>query len=1346
MEEYFKDDRGLPLSKQALKIKNAMTQLETRNMPVQYSNEPEDVFEAFNKQMSDIKERDEIEALYKKPTDFNPEDLTFADKVSALGNMFNITSAYLQKQDILETTDVSEKLMTYNDKEFSMENALYEAKDPHFSNYLKDNPVDNWEGYLKQEAYFKELQRDKKIVYENMSKWVSIPASILIGIADVDTVATAVGTGGLGLFAKGAKLLHTGAEIYRNASTLGKIGIGAGLGVTYSGINESLYQKATGEYSTEDMKTALMFGGLFGGGLGALSSAHKLLSSSPTNNTQFREDLRTLEGKVVDKQTAYDDALKHYTNYKETLDLAKSVKENTDVLDGIKTETVRNLHKKEIDDLTATKPKVEDIKNEFIEQNKAVVTKAKETVKTIMDNATTKFKALEKTKNTITKNESKLTTQLDSVQSKIIAKEDAIKSKVESGQKTEGLTKQLESLKTQLKTVKQELTKLNTQKKKLEKQSNITKPEELLTKTELNNLNKSNEVIAKFNNELDTTVKTRKETYDTKLKELRSMTKEQLLDKYKEDPRLVGLESKYKGKTKEEIVQDLLQKTDNYKQWASKLEDGTFTVNDYIMADATKKKFVDNLAEDLLVLQKKLDDNKEFAKILENEVEINHFMKRILITPISRLQTSDNPAVRALAYKMATGTIHLNTFVGKTALRQKQNLDEKANNVSIGILEDYKTARANDSFKGTRDEYFELVGRTKRELNEDLKERAWSIVDPSLPYNKRVEDYHTKIDTLSYDYDKFDVSPTLKKSVERLNQYFDDMHTIGKTLEIDGFNVAKKGYLPRKPDIDKINAMETARKGSAVELLIEAQVNYLVRRGITVNINSDAYRTIVKKAEEYIDGSLTREANTTRVIDEISEHKLGNREVTHARQIEVDERDIVDILKSDSNYLVSNYGRQVNGNFALKDVFGIYKKSEFEHFMKEHKFNSKEYNDFMLAIDDVKGIREIVRDPDSVGQLTLGMVNRAMNLAYVGNFGMASLGELFVASNRYGYYNTLKNVIPSAKATFNLWKNSSVDNKNYLIGLSTKSSITSSKNAMSVENAMAFDPSNNIAFKVLDKGADTMSKIGLLPQITDFLRHLSTSSAQSWLAKKAHDNYLGKSLSKADKLRLSKMGFLEDELPLIRKEFDLDETGLIRNDNQENSAIGRRMVDGMLDSVDATIMSGNAMHIPAFMSDRGSNAWINTILFKFMRYPIEAYEKLLLRGIQEADARTIVSVGFNTMFFMLMYQVRDAMKPEEKKKRYNGEDGFANLVMDGIKMNSFIGSLPSLADTGYGIVTGKNLFDDKKYGTVTGSFINNIHGGRFGVNVVNGRIEYDAAKNQLQIFRFIKDFNEYTKE
>ena len=77
------------------------------------------------------------------------------------------------------------------------------------------------------------------------------------------------------------------------------------------------------------------------------------------------------------------------------------------------------------------------------------------------------------------------------------------------------------------------MVKLNTRKNNIEKQSNVTKPEDLLTKTEKNKVNKSNEFITKFNTDLDNTIKTRKETYDNTLKELKSMTKEQLITKYK---------------------------------------------------------------------------------------------------------------------------------------------------------------------------------------------------------------------------------------------------------------------------------------------------------------------------------------------------------------------------------------------------------------------------------------------------------------------------------------------------------------------------------------------------------------------------------------------------------------------------------------------------------------------------------------------------------------------------------------------------------------------------------------------------------------------------------------------
>ena len=435
-----------------------------------------------------------------------------------------------------------------------------------------------------------------------------------------------------------------------------------------------------------------------------------------------------------------------------------------------------------------------------------------------------------------------------------------------------------------------------------------------------------------------------------------------------------------------------------------------------------------------------------------------------------------------------------------------------------------------------------------------------------------------------------------------------------------------------------------------------------------------------------------------------------------------------------------NYGRQVHGNFALQDVFGMYKRASFENLMKENNFSAKDRDLFVVALEDIKGIREMIKDPDSIGQLSLGLVSRLANVSYVGNFGMTSTGEIFVAMDRYGAFNTLKNIIPSAKSTYRLWANASIDERNTLLAMTNKTTPRASTNMLSAENSVMLEQTNKI-FKGLDYLADKLSKIGLLQPITDFTRILSASSAQSWLASVSHKNSLGKRLSNADKVRLSKFGLIEDDLPRVRQELGLDERGMITNEHLEHSTFGNRILDGIQDSVDATVMSGSAMHLPTFMTDRGVNNWLSTLVFKFMRYPMEAYEKLLLRGVQELDARKVAMIGLNSMAFALMFTLRDAMKPEDSKKRYEGDDGFALLMRDSLAMNSYLGIIPSAIDFGWSNITGTNLTNDYKASSISDSMIGKWQQGKFGFNLLNGKIEYDAVDNQLQVFKYVQDLN-----
>lgn len=1295
----------------------------------------------YDKAMADLELKNKVEELYKAPSDYNPEDLTFTDKAKALLRSSNMTYAYATKQIDMNKEIGEDILAKYSERPLSQKEISTEILNTNltgFNKFIEDNPVNSWEDLERKKEYYKGHLKDLNIVANEIPLALSIPSSIVAGIFDADTVALTLATGGVGAVGKGATLLARAKNLYDTASYGRKVAIGAGLGVTYSGINEAMYQEATGVYSKEHFATALAMGGLLGGGLTGLLNINKAVKVQTNNNTHLRDDIAEAKTTLMDKEVALKNAQEHYNNYTETLNLARTAKSEADALDKIKMDTINKLHKADIEELVSSRPKVNDIKKELTESNKAVITKANEEIKTIMNNANTKFKELEKLNKNLPINEAKLNSKLEDLQGKIDSKLAIIESNKQSGRKTLGLTKQLDSLNKKMSDVKTELYKIQATKNSIAKQAGITKPEDMLTKQDIATLDKNKEIISKFNNEVESTVANRKELHSNSIKELKSLSKEQLLERYKDNDKVVGIVNKYSGKTKDEILSDLIQKTDNYKQWASNLEDGTFTVNDYITAGATKKSYVDRLIEDLAVAQKKLNNAEEASKVLENEIKVNPLLKNMLWTPIARLQTSSNPYVRALATKMSTGTIHTNTYEGKTALRQKQRLDEDMKNTSINIINDYKSAIKADKFKGSIDDYHLEVGRLRAMANDDLDARAFSMTDPELSYAKRREQARELKNTLEYDYSKITDNPHIIKSMDRLNKFYESRYDMGLTYKIEGFEGAsKKGYMNRQVDLNKLSNMTPEQAKLDV---LNAQIKYLTDRGVTVSVDSDVYNTLKIKADNFIESALDKKTNINRVIDQISEGKLGNREVTHARTIDVNASDLEHILNTDSNYLMNNYGRQVHGNFALKDVFGIYKRAEFENLMKENNFSAKDRDLFVVALEDIKGIREMVKDPDSVGQLSLGLVSRLANVSYVGNFGMTSTGEIFVAMDRYGAFNTLKNILPSIKSTYKLWSDASIDDKNLLLAMTNKSTPRASSNMLTTDSSVMLEQTNKI-FKGLDYVADKLAKIGLLQPITDFTRILSASSAKSWLASVAHNNSLGKSLSNADKVRLSKFGFTEKDLPKVKQELGLDNKGLITNEFLDHTTFGNRILDGIQDSVDATVMSGSAMHLPTFMTDRGVNNWLNTLVFKFMRYPMESYEKLLLRGFQEADARKITMIGLNSLAFSLMFQMRDAMKPEGSKKRYEGDDGFALLMRDSLAMNSYLGVIPSAVDFGWSNITGNNLTNDYKASSISDSMIGKWQKGKFGFNLLNGRVEYDAVDNQLQVFKYVQDLN-----
>ena len=94
-----------------------------------------------------------------------------------------------------------------------------------------------------------------------------------------------------------------------------------------------------------------------------------------------------------------------------------------------------------------------------------------------------------------------------------------------------------------------------------------------------------------------------------------------------------------------------------------------------------------------------------------------------------------------------------------------------------------------------------------------------------------------------------------------------------------------------------------------------------------------------------------------------------------------------------------------------------------------------------------------------------------------------------------------------------------------------------------------------------------------------------------------------------------------------------------------------------------------------------------------MRFPVESYERLLLRGVQEADAKQLLALGGNVAMWTAILMAKDAIKDEEKQQ-YNKDDWETKLFKDSLLANSWTSFPVALADKAVGLATGKNLTND----------------------------------------------------
>ena len=388
------------------------------------------------------------------------------------------------------------------------------------------------------------------------------------------------------------------------------------------------------------------------------------------------------------------------------------------------------------------------------------------------------------------------------------------------------------------------------------------------------------------------------------------------------------------------------------------------------------------------------------------------------------------------------------------------------------------------------------------------------------------------------------------------------------------------------------------------------------------------------------------------------------------------------------------YALNTHGRLALKERLGVDNNEQIEALISSATLGAtpKEMDNLRVIIETINGTREVSRtpfDPFTRAVKALGTYSSAMHTM---GFVIPTVTETATVAAQFGWGRTIERLVGNTKEVYSIYKNGTPSEKN-TIELSI-----SYGDANFATKANRYDGTENIdSVGRWQAGGDKLVRMeavygGLLP-MTDVLRMTTASLAVDFIARMS----VSKNISKTDRMRLQDMGFDLEHLSHVRDTLNVDSNGRILNmDRKTWGALDRSLTLGIQNMVERTILNPNGATLPKFMTNVNEGQFIPRVMMKFMRFPFESYERLLGRGLQEADSKQLAGLGGNIGMWSLLLLTKDAIKDEEDQE-FSGKDGMQALMMRSFLMNSFT-SLPLAAvDTVSGALTGENLTNEYRY-------------------------------------------------
>lgn len=579
---------------------------------------------------------------------------------------------------------------------------------------------------------------------------------------------------------------------------------------------------------------------------------------------------------------------------------------------------------------------------------------------------------------------------------------------------------------------------------------------------------------------------------------------------------------------------------------------------------------------------------------------------------------------------------------------------EKSNNTHI--------QSAIDAFEDVMDEFNEIHYKIQDKKKIQLLDKKLEEVE------EKYNNISDKIDNTSNKTKKSNLQKELNNVSDELNDLFRQKIEIS----LRSTKPKTKTYIPAVYKREEIVNNETKYKQGIVEAL--------EKQGKT---NDEA----VKAADEWINNLISAEFSgdlQTKFKGKKGKYDPLNGIFNTSRTLDINRKTLSDMNLMEDNMfeLLNRYSQTMTGKMALRENLGISTRDELEDLyvqwskeMRDEGFTQKEIekanNELNKIYDIVSGDYGVVKDPNS----TMNKVKRTLmpisNITYGLNFGLTSLAEAGNIIGKYGIRAFMKHAMNSFRNTTRKYKNKMSEDPIYeqleLMGVGS--------NMLNNRIMSRFNEGDEIYYsrsKYLDMLKYAEGKVfngGGLIFVTESFRDISANCFIGLMRDSGKKLLNGKKLSKQIENDMARFGITPDDLKIIgQHKFKYDNKGNITDLQLDNlpKDVKERFEIAINRSTKGSVLEPNSLDLPTFMTD--PNQPIGQLITQFLRFPIDAHNKLLASGIDEGNVSTIAAIMYSSFISGMILAAREevlvqANVLDRKKMKYDitSEEGQTEL-------------------------------------------------------------------------------------